>query len=222
MTQVVPAIIPKTKEQFTNEIDLVSSFSNLIQIDISDGVFTRFKTWPYNDYDHDSFERMRAEEEGWPKWETIDYEIHLMVMKPEDIVLDWIRTGISSVVAHIEATDDFQKVIDICREHNVSIWVAIKPGTDISRIEPFVSQVAGIQCMGSDLLGKHGVELEDKAVEQIKKLHQMYPDSIIGIDIGVTLETKEILLEAGATKFISGSEILDAENPREVYEELLS
>ena len=30
------------------------------------------------------------------------------------------------------------------------------------------------------------------------------------------------LVEAGATKLISGSAVLDAENPREVYEELSS
>lgn len=222
MTQVIPAIIPRTKEQLTEDIESVSSFADLIQIDISDGIFTRFKTWPYNGQDPEYFEQIKTEEVGWPKWEDVNYEIHLMVDKPEDVVLDWIHTGTDTIIVQFESTENFQKVIDICREHQIAIWLAIKPSTDVSRIDSFVLQVDGIQCMGSDLLGKHGVELEDKAVEQIKKLHQKYPESTIGIDIGVTLETKEILLEAGAIKLISGSAILDASNPREEYEELSS
>ena len=74
--------------------------------------------------------------------------------------------------------------------------------------------------MGSDRLGEHGVELDEKAVEKIKLLRELYPDSIIAIDIGVSLETKDELTEAGATKLISGSAILEAENPREVFDEL--
>jgi pentose-5-phosphate-3-epimerase len=74
--------------------------------------------------------------------------------------------------------------------------------------------------MGSDRLGEHGVELENAAVEKIKLLREMFPESIIAVDIGVSLETKDELVSAGATKLISGSAILDAENPEEVFDEL--
>ena len=150
-------------------------------------------------------------------WEKLDIEVHLMVKSPENVLSDWIRTGVSAVVAHIEATDNFQKVIDICREHTVAVGVAIKPSTDIARLEPVVSQVDFIQVMGNDLLGKHGVELDPKSVEQIKKLHTLYPERIIAIDIGVSEDTAQTLVSAGANKLISGSAILDSENPEEVF-----
>ena len=220
MIQVVPAIIPKIKEQFEEEINKVSKFASLVQIDISDGVFTSFKTWPYNGRDTEYFDKLKTEEEGWPKWEDVDFEIHLMVQSPEEVVLDWIRSGASAIIAHIEATEDFQKVIDICKEHSVAVGLAIKPKTDIALIAPFVEQIDFIQCMGSDSLGKHGMELEDRAVEQIKALHALYPERIIGIDIGVNTDTKETLVEAGASKLISGSAILDADYPEEVFNEL--
>ena len=235
--QVIPSIIPKNKEQLEDEIELVAGFADFVQIDISDGIFTPFKTWPYNGQDYDFFDELKNEKIGWPKWESVDFEIHLMVKNPESVLNDWIKTGVSSVVAHIEAMakpsdssvarsaeggfrDDFQKIIDICKENQTATWIAIKPSTDISKIAPFVSQVDGVQCMGSDLLGQHGVELEDRAVEQIKKLRELSPDTIIAVDIGVNLETKDELLEAGATKLICGSAILDAENPKEAFEEL--
>ena len=220
MIQVVPAIIPRNKEQIEEEIKLFASFSNLIQIDIADGVFTRSKSWPYNGVDVDYFTMLKNEELGLPKWEDVDFEFHLMIQNPEEVLLDYIEIGASSVVAHVESTKDFQKIIDTCKQYGVGVGVAIKPSTDISAIESFVSQVDFIQCMGSDQLGRHNSELEEKAVEQIKKLREGYPESIIGIDIGVNLDTKETLIEAGANKLISGSAILDADKPREVFEEL--
>ncbi|MFZ2621421.1 MAG: hypothetical protein WAX85_03410 [Minisyncoccia bacterium] len=217
MTQVVPAIIPHTKEQLEEEINKIAHFTKLIQIDVSDGIFTREKTWPYNGRDVEYFDSLTKETVGWPKWEDIEYEVHLMVENPESVVLDWVHTGVQSIVAQIEATDNFQKVIDICKENSVAVGLAIKPATDISRLEPFVTQVDFIQVMGSDLLGKHDVSLEDRAVKMIKRLREKYPERIIGIDIGVNEDTAEMLVEAGANRLISGGAILKSDNPEEVY-----
>ncbi len=222
MTQVVPAIIPHTKEQLEKEIKKVAKFAKIIQIDISDGIFVPTKTWPYNGRDAEYFEQLKTENDGWPMWMEVNYEIHLMIKNPEETVRDWIYTGATTIIAHIEATDDFQKVIDICRENMVSIGIAIKPSTDISKIEKFVHQVDFIQVMGSDKLGKHGVELEEKAIEQIKTLHGHYPESIIAIDIGVTVDTAKKLVLNGVKKLITGSAIFDSDNPEETYNYLLN
>jgi pentose-5-phosphate-3-epimerase len=222
MTQVLPAIIPRTKEELENEINFVAGFANLVQVDISDGVFTSVKTWPYNGRDTDFFEDLKTEKAGWPQWEKVDIELHLMVQNPESVVEDWIHTGVSGIVAHIEATENFQKVIDLCRELNVSIGVAIKPKTDIAQLAPYVDQVDFIQVMGSDMLGKHHITLEDMALEKIKALRLAYPEKTIAVDIGVSEETAETLVSAGANKLVSGGAILNSENPVETYRYLTS
>ncbi len=219
---VIPAIIPHTKEQMTGEMKLASRLASRVQIDIADGVFVPVKTWPYNGRDAEYYENLKGEEEGWPYWEECEVELHLMVKNPETVIAEWAKTGIVAVVAHIEATEDFQKVIDICRELSISVGVAIKPSTDADRIAPFVDQVDFIQCMGSDMLGKHGVHLEDKALVQIQKLRTLYPERIIAIDIGVDLDTKERIVKAGATKLVSGAAILLADDPEAAFEELSS
>lgn len=222
MSQVVPAIIPYTKEQLEEEINRVSGFAPVVQIDITDGIFVPTKTWPYNGRDTDFFNQLKKEEIGWPKWEKVDIEVHLMISKPEETVMDWINTGAATIIAHIEATDNFQKVINICKEHFVNIGVAIKPSTAISKLEPFIADIDFIQCMGNDLLGKHGVSLDDKAILQISELHKLYPERIIAIDIGVNENTAKELRRAGVTKFISGGVILDAANPEEEYRRLVN
>lgn len=222
MIKVLPAIIPINKQQLGEEIDKVFHFADFVQIDISDGTFAPVKTWPYNNRDVDYFENLKNQEAGWPRWEDVNIELHMMVMNPENIVKDWISTGVSSIVAHVESTDNIKNIIDICRENEVSIGLAIKPSTDISKIENFVSQVDFIQVMGSDNIGRHGVELEEKAISLIKELRKKFPESIIAIDIGVNEGTASNLVLAGANKLISGSAILNSENPEEVFDFLKS
>lgn len=220
MIEVVPAIIPYSREQLEEEIGRVASFAPKIQIDITDGLFVPTKTWPHNGQDTDFFNDLKSEKVGWPHWEDVEVEVHLMIKNPQYSVLDWIKTGAATIIAHIESTDNFGEVIDLCRENLVSVGVAIKPSTDISLLDPIIGQVDFVQCMGNDTLGKHGVALDEKSVVQIKKLHEMYPKRIIGIDIGVNFETAEELIRAGVSKFISGGLILNAENPKDEYERL--
>ncbi len=222
MTKVLPAIIPVNKIQLEEEIGRVSSFADLIQVDIADGTFAPVKTWPYNGRDEEYFEGLKTEMAGWPKWEDVNIELHMMVAHPENIVEEWITTGISSVVAHIESTEDFQMVIDICKSHEIPIGIAMKPSTDISKLENFVDQVDFIQVMGSDNIGRHGVELEDSAIETIKELRNLYPERIIAIDIGVNEDTAETVVAAGANKLIVGSAILDSTDPAGVFDSLSS
>lgn len=222
MTEVIPAIIPFSKKQLEEEIDLVSGFAKVVQIDISDGKFTGVSTWPYNGKDESFFEELKSEDTGWPRWEKISIELHLMVENPEEVLEDWIHTGISAIIVHIEAVSDMEKIIEQCRTYEVALGLAIKPKTDIKLLEPYVGEIDFIQCMGSDSLGKHGVELEKKAVDMIKELHNLYPERIIGIDIGVNENTAEELVLAGATKLISGSAILHSESPGDVFNHLKS
>jgi pentose-5-phosphate-3-epimerase len=222
MIDVVTTSIPFSKEELEKDIEKVSKFAHMVQVDISDGIFTRIKTWPYNGRDAGFFEEMKTEENGWPLWEKIDIEVHLMVANPEDVVLDWIHTGISSLVFHIEATHDAEKIIHLCREFNVAVGVAMKPSTSFNDIVPLISKVDFVQVMGNDELGKHGVSLDIKALDLIRQLHAAYPERIIGIDIGVNELTAPKLVKAGVTKLISGSAILDAHNPEKVFQQFES
>ena len=222
MISIVPATIPQSKEQLEEEIKRVASFAPLVQVDICDGVFVKNKTWPYNGRDQDFFAELKAEHVGWPEWEKTDIEVHLMVKNPEETIGDWLGSGISSLVVHVEATDKFEDIIALCRNYSVSIGLAIKPRSELRTIEALVPHVDFIQCMGSDTLGQHGVPLEPRVLPRIVELRKLYPERIIAVDIGVTEETLPELVAAGASKFIVGGTILEASNPKKVYDELLS
>ncbi len=222
MIQVLPAIIPHSKDRLLEEFEKVAHFAPLVQVDISDGVFTKVTTWPYNGRDTDFFESLHTEADGWPEWEQVDVELHLMIQNPEQELDKWLRTGPTSVVFHIEATEHVEECIEKIKTAGVGVGIAIKPRTPLEVLYPFVDTIDYIQCMGSNDLGKHGVELESSVLSRITELHSRFPNSIISIDIGVREENARELLEAGVSKLVVGSALLDASDPQEVYDFLCS
>jgi pentose-5-phosphate-3-epimerase len=72
-----------------------------------------------------------------------------------------------------------------------------------------------VQFMGNDKVGHNGIDLDKSVVNKIKYFHDQHSSVPIQIDIGVNEETILDLKEAGVTRFISGSSIFNAPDPRE-------
>ena len=64
--------------------------------------------------------------------------------------------------------------------------------------------------MGNDKIGMSGVTLDEKVYDRIKLLREKYLDLPIEVDIGVNEQTAPLLVEAGATKLITGSVLFNS------------
>ncbi len=211
MTEVIPAIITKNFKHLEDKVALVKDFVEFVQVDITDGKFTHNITWPYNT-DQKEFVELLLEERGLPFWEEVDYEVHLMIEKPEETVDQWIKIGASRIILQYEAVTDMQGIIDQCKAAQVQVGIALKPSTDVSVLEAYIDQIDCIQCMGNEELGRHGSPLDVSVLEKIKTLREKYPGMNIAIDIGVHPDTVHDLVDAGANILVAGSAIFDAEN----------
>jgi ribulose-phosphate 3-epimerase len=74
--------------------------------------------------------------------------------------------------------------------------------------------------MGIHDIGSQGQPFDTEVLERIKHLKNLFPELIISIDGSVNEKTIPLLLEAGADRFVSGSAILNDENPKSAYERL--
>lgn len=211
MAHVIPAIIPKNFTHIEEHVSLVKDFVDYVQVDITDGTFTRHTTWPYVG-DTGEYAKLVQEEMGLPFWEDVDYEFHLMIEKPEETVLDWIKLGASRIIVQLESTTEMRAIIDMCKAASVEVGIALKPSTDHELLAPFISDMSCIQCMGNDELGRHGAPLDLSVLEKIKTLREKYPEMNIAIDIGVHEDTAKDLVDAGVDTLVAGSAIFDAEN----------
>lgn len=218
--EIIPAILPKDFAEVEEKMSLMRGLVPLVQIDICDGILTPERTWPHKKHD-ENFEAILREERGMPEWEDVDFEVDLMVKNPEAQVLTWVGAGASRIIAHIEGTDNFQKVIDELKGL-VEIGIALNIDTPIEKIKPFIDQVNVVQCMGIKEIGLQGQPFDPRVLEKISTLRKEYPDVIISVDGGVSLETAPLLIEAGADRLVAGSAIFKSDNFAEAVEQFKS
>lgn len=218
---IVPAILPESFEHLREEVEHVKSAVKMVQIDVVDGMFAPTKTWPYEN--DGKWGDIVDQKEGLPYWEKIEYEVDLMVEDQIVAAKEWISAGVSRVIAHIESFDDEDvwELKGLCDNYGVDLVLSLVPSTELSVLDPYLDDIKGVQFMGNDKIGYHGVELDEKVLAKISELRMKKPDLDIGIDIGVNEDTIPILFEAGVNRFASGSMVLESENPRDVIREVL-
>ena len=214
--EIIPAILPRDFAELQEKIELVKDSVKTVQIDICDGQFTPSASWPYRKRD-DTFEKLKTEEEGLPDWEKLNFEIHLMVNKPEEVVDDWVSAGATRIILHVESKGDVGKAM-AALEGRVEVGLALNIDTPLEEVQnsKFKIQnldgISVIQLMGIDHIGFQGQEFDAKVIDKINKVRATYPNIPISIDGGVSLENAKQLVDAGATRLVVGSAIFESDN----------
>ena len=208
--EIIPAILPRDFSELEDKTSLILGAVKTVQIDVCDGQFVPNASWPYRKHDN-NFDLLLSEDIGLPSWEEVNYEFDLMVNNPEEVVSDWLRVGASRIIIHLESKGDISKAIDLVAGE-VEIGLAINIETDIDKLEEYKDKIQFVQCMGIDRIGFQGQTFDDKVIQKIKSIHAKYPDLVISIDGGVSLDNAKDLIMAGATRLVVGSAIFDSDN----------
>lgn len=217
--EIIPAILAKDFHELEERINLVKDLVKTVQIDISDGQFIpNSVTWPYKKHDN-NFTNIINEEQGLPGWENLDFEIHLMCNKPEEIVEEWVRAGASRVIVHAEARGDVFEAIQ--KLHGIiNVGLALKIATPVSEIAKYKDYIDFVQCMGIDHIGFQGQDFNPAVIEKVREIREQYPDITISVDGGVSLENAQELIGAGADRLVVGSAIFNSDNFVEAIQQL--
>lgn len=234
--KLLPAIIPESYDDLCYKMSLVKDIVKLVQIDVCDGKFVSSKRWPYVGDQDNHFEKIILEEEGFPFWESMDFEADLMVKNPEEVVEKWIKAGAKAIVLHIESSDNILKLIKDLRikygfnkdsVFGIEIGIAISPNTSSEKLDIFLEKektgeylVDFVQFMGIDRIGYQGERFDDKVYNKISDFRKKYLDMTISIDGGVDFYNKDDLVESGVNKLISGSAIYESDNIAEAIDEM--
>lgn len=204
---IIPAIIPDSLVELERKLRDLRGAAYRIQIDVMDGTYAPEKSWPYNGADREAFEAIRREDDGLPYWQDFDFEIDLLLNNPEERIEEWALAGAACLIVHIETTKKLTDIIATCKEKRLEVALALTPSSDPVLLAPHIDDIVFVQVMGNDTVGKHGVTLDPRAYDMIRAIKKRWPDMPVGVDIGVNEDTLPKLLEAGATRFASGSAV---------------
>jgi ribulose-phosphate 3-epimerase len=193
-----------------------------VQIDVIDGVYDNDISWPYKNEFAD-FEEIEMGDEGLPMWQDFDFEFDLMIQNTAEETERFLKAGASAIILHFESFKSREALgdaISIAQDYEVQIGIALKPKTPNAKIHELIPDIDFVQFMGSDDIGHHGVELENLVYKKISDLHTEFPNTVIGVDIGVNFETAPRLIKAGATRLVAGSAIFNSDNIGEAIKRL--
>lgn len=152
------------------------------------------------------------------KCSDLVFDVHLMISDPYKYIPDFISAGADVVCFHIESDSDTEKTIDLIRESGKVAALAVKPGTEIEAVYPYLDKLGmvlvmtvepgfGGQSFMADMMGKI-VKLREEC-----KRRNLEMD--IQVDGGISLSNVETVAEAGANVLVAGSAIFGSEDPKE-------
>ena len=196
MAEIVPSIIAKTFEEVKQKMAQIDGLVTWAQLDIMDGSFVLPITWNTAD------DLVNLDGQ-------VKIEAHLMIAKPEDELKQWMAFA-DRVLIQVEATDYLADIIESFDGAPIKLGVALKIDTSLDVLDDFVGKIEYVQLMSIDALGYYGGKFDEQIYERIKAVRAMYPEMLIGIDGGITLDNAPKLLAAGANNLVVGSDIWES------------
>lgn len=138
------------------------------------------------------------------------FDVHLMIENPIRYVDEFAKIGADIITVHIEACDNIDAVIDAIHKAGCKAGLSVKPGTDVSKVFPFLSKVEMVLVMTVEP-GFGGQKLIDSTVPKVsalrKEINRLGVSVDVEVDGGVTRENVSMLLEAGANVIVAGSSV---------------
>ncbi len=214
MTSIIPAIIPESIEHLTRTLKTIKSFTKSVQIDIVDGKFVNATSWPYREKEKISDLKDIAK--------NFDVEMDLMIERPEEVLEEYLKQGVSRVVIHLESVENYNKLICLKHEYDYALGLCVNNDTPIEVLLEHIGDADFVQLMGIKTIGAQGNPFDARVLERIALLHKTYPTLTIAIDGSVNKTTLSKLAKAGATKFAVGSAIVGDKDPKKAHARLES
>ena len=210
--KVAPSIIAAQFNEFQKEIATVEKAgADLLHLDVMDGVFVRNIT----------FGPMIVE--AIDRISTIELDAHLMIIKPENYLKQFIDAGLNWVSFHCEATDQTDECIAYIQERKVRAGLAINPPTPFDQIKRYVEKLDYLLIMtvNPGFYGQKFISDVLKKIEEAKDWitkHRLR--CLIEVDGGINSVNASQVCQAGADIIVAGAGIFKAGDYKKAIEEL--
>ena len=204
--KISPSILASDYANLQTELGRISR-SDLIHIDVMDGHFVPNITI------------------GAPIVKAIKrvcdipFDVHLMISKPLDYIEDFAAAGADIICFHAESESDIASTIDKILSLGKKAALAVKPGTDIDVVLPFLGKLSMVLVMTVEP-GFGGQSFMEETMPKIEKIREINKDIDIEVDGGINEETIKIAAKAGANVFVAGSAVFKADSPNEMITKL--
>ena len=158
---------------------------------------------------------------------TLPLDVHLMISHPERYLAEFVKAGADWLGFHVEATVHLERLIQNVKELGAKVAVTLNPHTPLDCLEYVLKEVDLVLLMTVNP-GFSGQKFIRGVLPKIRRLRQLIDErglkTLIEVDGGVSLDTVDEIVAAGADILVSGSGVFNdrplAENVRQLKERL--
>ena len=209
--EIAPSILPADFARLGQEcVDLEKAGADRVHWDIMDGVFV-----PNITVGPDVVKSIRPHV-------TIQFEAHLMVVKPDEIAPLYIEAGCDTIMVHVEACTHLHRSLNNIRNLGARSGVVLNPHTPASAVRHVLDQTDHILVMtvNPGFGGQTYIPLLDKIAELKAMVDAGGHQIDIEVDGGISASTIGECAAAGGNVFVSGSALFGYDDRAEGVAEL--
>ncbi len=182
---------------------------DFIHVDFMDGKFVRQKSLPFKEL------------KNIYRYTSKRLDVHLMVNKPKKFIKKFATLNTAYITFHVESLENIDELIDLVHGYGIKCGLALNPDTEIDSLDPYLDKLDLVLVM-SVFPGKGGQEfILDTALKVVQlkdKIEKLKLDTIIEVDGGINLETKDYVSDASI--LVSGSYVIQSDQFQEAITSL--
>ena len=207
--RITPSILNADFSRLNEEIDSIAKVSDLLHLDVMDDVFV-----PNFTFDFEAASKIIIES-------SLAVDAHLMVADVDLIAVQYAELGCASVTIHAEATENIPQTLKNIRHAGSRASLGIKPNTQIEQYGDLIDMVDMFLIMTVEP-GFGGQKFMENMMDKVRTTRKMIGDRPIWLQVdgGISLQTIEVALEAGADTFVVGSAVFSAPDPAQMVVDL--
>ena len=206
MAVISPTVLADNLDTYKQQMERVASFSTRIQVDITDGIFAQTITVGVGDL-------------WWP--EELQVDVHAMVQRPEDYLVQLIRLKPRMVIFHAEAEGDMPAVLATLKQYGIKAGIALQRPTVASNNEAVIREADHVMIFSGNL-GSFGGQASLMQLEKVRLIKRINSEAEIGWDGGVTVDNAYGIKQGGVDVLNVGSAIHNSPDPSFTYDTLVA
>ncbi len=202
MAVVCPTITAYSTDDYKTQMDRILHLGPRIQIDLTDGEFTKEKT-------------VGPEDAWWPVGMLADF--HLMYKYPLSAVQEILKHKPNLIIVHAECEGSFDELVHLCKTAGVKVGAALLQNTPTEVLYPALNQLDHVLIFSGNLGYQGGSYADLGLLEKVKDLKSKKPSLEIGWDGGVNDQNITELILGGVDVVNAGGIIHNSQDPAKAY-----